>query len=65
MQRKGFGRKLMRSAVEYLQSRGHTGLFVGLDPANDEAKKFYARLGFRRIEIKGELWALDFDQFIL
>lgn len=55
----------MRSAVEYLQSRGHTGLFVGLDPANDEAKKFYARLGFRRIEIKGELWALDFDQFIL
>ncbi|GJJ06205.1 hypothetical protein Clacol_000394 [Clathrus columnatus] len=63
-QRKGYGHKLMASAVDYLRSKGHTGLFVGLDPRNDEAKKFYARIGFQRINREGgEWWSLDFETF--
>ncbi|KAF8513060.1 acyl-CoA N-acyltransferase [Gautieria morchelliformis] len=63
-QRKSYGSKLMASAVAFLQIRGHTGLFVGLDPANESAKKFYGRLGFERIEAEGgEWWGLDFDKF--
>jgi len=54
----------MASAVGYLQERGHTGLFVGLDPKNDEAKKFYASLGFKRVDREGgEWWTLDFIDF--
>lgn len=55
----------MASAVEYLHSRGHRGLFVGLDPTNEEAKKFYRRLGFRRIDEEGgEWWSLNFERFV-
>ncbi|KIJ56272.1 hypothetical protein M422DRAFT_23576 [Sphaerobolus stellatus SS14] len=63
-QRRGFGRKLMAAAVGYLQEMGRTSLFVGLDPKNEEAKKFYANLGFNRINKEGgEWWALDFKDF--
>ena len=54
----------MASAVGYLQERGHRSLFVGLDPKNEKAKKFYAGLGFKRINKEGgEWWALDFQDF--
>ncbi|KAF8528453.1 acyl-CoA N-acyltransferase [Hysterangium stoloniferum] len=63
-QGKSYGRKLMASAVEFLRGKGHSGLFVGLDPANNMAKSFYARLGFERLDKdNGEWWALNFDQF--
>jgi len=63
-QRKSHGRKLMALAVTFLKERGHTGLFVGLHPKNEEAKKFYAKIGFKRIDREGgEWWSLDFDQF--
>jgi ribosomal protein S18 acetylase RimI-like enzyme len=54
----------MASAVAFLQNMGHTGLFVGLDPSNEPAKKFYGRIGFERIEAEGgEWWGLEFDKF--
>lgn len=54
----------MATAVAFLQEKGHTGLFVGLDPSNESAKKFYDRLGFERIEREGgEWWGLDFNMF--
>jgi ribosomal protein S18 acetylase RimI-like enzyme len=50
--------------VAFLKDKGHTGLFVGLDPSNEAAKKFYSRLGFERIDREGgEWWGLEFDKF--
>ncbi|KZT26859.1 acyl-CoA N-acyltransferase [Neolentinus lepideus HHB14362 ss-1] len=45
-QRQGWGRKLMDRAVRYLQEQGLDAVWLGLDPRNDNAKKFYTRLGF-------------------
>lgn len=51
-QRQGWGRKLISVAVEHL--KGETvegnGVWLGLDPRNDGARKFYERLGFSPIE---------------
>ena len=64
LQRKSYGRKLMAAAVSFLKEKGHTGLFVGLDPSNKAAKKFYGRLGFERIDREGgEWWGLVFSHF--
>ncbi|KAH9846982.1 acyl-CoA N-acyltransferase [Lenzites betulinus] len=49
-QRQGWGRKLTARAVEYLRAeRGLKRLWLGLDPRNDDAKKFYERLGFKEL----------------
>lgn len=53
----------MAKAVEFLKDKGHTGLFVGMNPTNEAAKKFYGRLGFERIDEVGEWWKLEFDKF--
>ncbi|KAF8663440.1 hypothetical protein AX16_001010 [Volvariella volvacea WC 439] len=51
-QRQGWGRKLIETAVEYLKGeniRGE-GVWLGLDPRNEDARRFYHRLGFVEIE---------------
>ncbi|KAF5344134.1 hypothetical protein D9758_008821 [Tetrapyrgos nigripes] len=51
-QKQGWGRKLIETAVEYLkgeQVEGE-GIWLGMDPRNTEARKFYERLGFKDIE---------------
>ncbi|KAI0832478.1 acyl-CoA N-acyltransferase [Trametes gibbosa] len=46
-QRQGWGRTLTARAVQYLRDeRGLKKLWLGLDPRNDAAKRFYERLGF-------------------
>ncbi|KAF4602100.1 hypothetical protein EYR40_005302 [Pleurotus pulmonarius] len=49
-QRQGWGRKLIAEVVKSLEERGLRGVWVGLDTRNDNAKKFYAKLGFKDID---------------
>ncbi|TFK75779.1 acyl-CoA N-acyltransferase [Pluteus cervinus] len=49
-QGQGWGRKLIASAVEHLRGLGLDGVWLGLDPRNNAAKVFYARLGFKALE---------------
>lgn len=61
-QRKGWGKKLIGEVVRYLRNeRGLDALWLGLDPRNTEAKKFYARLGFEDMpEAPGAVMGLKF-----
>jgi len=51
-QGQGWGRKLVAKAIEYLKEENveGNGVWLGLDPRNEQARKFYKRLGFERIE---------------
>ncbi len=49
-QHQGWGRRLIGHAVKYLkEEKGLDRLWLGMDPRNANAKKFYARLGFKEI----------------
>jgi ribosomal protein S18 acetylase RimI-like enzyme len=51
-QRKGWGKRLIGTAVGYLRGediRGD-GLWLGFDPRNVDAKNFYERIGFKSFE---------------
>jgi ribosomal protein S18 acetylase RimI-like enzyme len=63
-QRQGWGRKLIGRLVEHMQEEGLDGVWLGLDPKNQDARRFYRRLGFK--EINGEEdnnMGLKFDQW--
>ncbi|KAJ6515749.1 acyl-CoA N-acyltransferase [Mycena sanguinolenta] len=47
----GWGRKMVQTAVDYLKGEGIHRLWLGMDPRNKEARKFYEHLGF--IEFEG------------
>ncbi|KAF4619490.1 hypothetical protein D9613_005343 [Agrocybe pediades] len=49
-QKQGWGRKLIGTAVSFLKCQGLEGVWLGLDPRNEGAKKFYRRLNFKEIE---------------
>ncbi|KAI5123438.1 hypothetical protein M0805_006143 [Coniferiporia weirii] len=50
-QRQGWGRRLIDAAVTYLRDeQGQQRLWLGMDPRNADAGRFYARLGFKPIE---------------
>ncbi|KAK1229510.1 hypothetical protein PQX77_007398, partial [Marasmius sp. AFHP31] len=51
-QKKGLGRKMIERAVEYLKGENveGNGVWLGMDPRNDNARKFYERMGFKPIE---------------
>ncbi|RDB22807.1 Pheromone-regulated membrane protein 10 [Hypsizygus marmoreus] len=51
-QRQGWGRKLITTAIEYLKEENIVGdgVWLGMDPRNEAARKFYLRLGFKNIE---------------
>lgn len=51
-QRRGWGRKLITTAIEYLKGENikGEGVWLGMDPRNASARAFYGRLGFREIE---------------
>jgi len=61
-QRAGWGRRLIDAAAAHLKSEGYKALFVGIDPRNDSARKFYLRLGFEKFEIESgaEFYILQF-----
>ncbi|KAF8897667.1 acyl-CoA N-acyltransferase [Infundibulicybe gibba] len=48
-QRRGWGRKLIARAVEFLNGEGIERVWLGLDPRNHDARKFYERIGFTAI----------------
>ena len=49
-QRQGYGRELIGQLVRWLQEeKGLERMWLGMDPRNVSAKKFYERLGFRAI----------------
>jgi ribosomal protein S18 acetylase RimI-like enzyme len=48
-QRRGYGRALMGELVQALRERGVPGLHLSMDPANENARAFYDRLGFREL----------------
>ncbi|CAA7267748.1 unnamed protein product [Cyclocybe aegerita] len=49
-QNQGWGRKLIAAAMEFLGGEGIDGVWLGLDPRNEGARKFYTRLGFGLVE---------------
>ncbi|KAH9482378.1 Metal homeostatis protein BSD2 [Psilocybe cubensis] len=49
-QKQGWGRKLIATAVRFLAEQGLEGVWLGLDPRNEGARKFYQRLRFVNIE---------------
>lgn len=64
-QGKGWGVKMIATAVEYLREKGIEGMWLGLDSRNVRGKKFYERIGFRGIEgAPGDVWlGLKFADF--
>lgn len=49
-QRKSGGRKLMERAIEHLKGEGIDAVWMGVDPRNHDARKFYDRLGIKKLE---------------
>lgn len=64
-QRQGLGRRLIAEAIKYLrEEKGLERLWLGLDPRNVGARRFYERLGFIPIERAAEgVMGLDFKDF--
>ncbi|GJE84072.1 GNAT family N-acetyltransferase [Phanerochaete sordida] len=64
-QRQGWGKKLIGEVVRSLRDeKGLDTLWLGLDPRNLEAKKFYARLGFKDMpEAPGAVMGLRFEDW--
>jgi GNAT superfamily N-acetyltransferase len=50
-QRKGYGRQLIDMFCDSARKQGAKGVHLGMAAANDEAGKFYARLGFTRFPV--------------
>ena len=49
LQRRGFGRRLIRELLAALRERGVPGVYLRVSPANTGALAFYRRLGFREL----------------
>jgi len=66
MQRQGWGRRMIDQAVNHVRSEGGRGLHLGIDSRNDEARKFYRRVGFESLPSNGigEYYTLNFDNWI-
>jgi len=65
-QRKGLGRKLIGSAVRFLSEKDPSmqGLWVGVDPRNEEGKRFYLKIGGTFYPTShGECYALKFSEW--
>ncbi|KAI0375695.1 acyl-CoA N-acyltransferase [Pilatotrama ljubarskyi] len=64
-QRQGWGRRLIARAVSYLrQERGLSRLWLGIDPRNEGAKRFYEKLGFKELSDAPEgTMGLEFEDF--
>ena len=64
-QGQGWGRKLIGKVVRFLgDEKGLDTLYLGLDPRNENAKKFYSKVGFKEIsEAPGVQMSLSFVDF--
>ncbi|EIM88409.1 uncharacterized protein STEHIDRAFT_130337 [Stereum hirsutum FP-91666 SS1] len=65
VQRKGWGKRLVGFAVGWLRGLGKLeGVWLGLDPKNEGARRFYERLGFEGIEgAPGNCMGLKFESW--
>lgn len=50
-QRRGYGRRLMRTLLQALHDRGVPAVHLAMATANTRARAFYARMGFEEIEV--------------
>ncbi|KZT55080.1 acyl-CoA N-acyltransferase [Calocera cornea HHB12733] len=63
-QRSGWGRKMVNTVVEHLTCKGYTGVWAGIDSRNEEGRRWYVKLGFRRVPSEvGEYWVMDFGRW--
>ncbi|RPD67110.1 acyl-CoA N-acyltransferase [Lentinus tigrinus ALCF2SS1-7] len=64
-QRQGWGRRLIARVVVHLrEERGLEKMWLGLDPRNDGAKRFYEALGFKELPGAPDgTMGLDFKDF--
>ncbi|EJU05154.1 acyl-CoA N-acyltransferase [Dacryopinax primogenitus] len=63
-QRTGWGRKMVHTIIEHLSSKGYKGVWAGIDSRNEAGRRWYIKLGFRRVESEvGEYWVMDFDRW--
>ncbi|KAI0068773.1 acyl-CoA N-acyltransferase [Artomyces pyxidatus] len=63
VQRQGWGRKLVDAAVQHLKGLGIGALWLGMDPRNTEARKFYLKLGYKEIEGPRACVGLKFEDW--
>ena len=49
-QRKGWGRRLIGTAIRHLKETGLKAVWLGMDPRNKAAASFYERLGFHTFD---------------
>ncbi|KAJ7765009.1 acyl-CoA N-acyltransferase [Mycena maculata] len=49
-QGQGWGRRMIETAIEHLKTERVNGVWLGMDPRNESARRFYERLGFVGIE---------------
>jgi len=59
-QRQGWGKILIACVVEYLKGKDVDSIWVGMDPKNENAMRFYRKLGFEDIEAPGAYMGLRF-----
>jgi len=60
--RGGLGRRLLAAAAREGKTRGCKGLILAVEVSNADAARFYARLGFQRIEEERH-WLLPPERF--
>lgn len=64
-QRQGWGRRLISTAIEHLRMHGASRVYLGMDPRNADAARFYERLGFKAIEgAPSNCVGLKFEDFV-
>ncbi|KAF8138450.1 hypothetical protein EV363DRAFT_528376 [Boletus edulis] len=49
-QRKGWGKRLIGTAIRHLKEKGLKAVWLGMDPRNKAAALFYERLGFHMFD---------------
>ncbi|TBU49589.1 acyl-CoA N-acyltransferase [Dichomitus squalens] len=64
-QRQGWGRRLIGRAAEYLREKhGLERLWLGIDPRNEAARRFYERLGYKELPGAPQgTYGLEFKDF--
>jgi len=63
-QGQGWGRKLISVAIKHVQRHHGSALFLGIDPRNDDARRFYKHVGFEHVPTaNGENYVLDFEKW--
>jgi ribosomal protein S18 acetylase RimI-like enzyme len=60
--RSGLGRRLLAAAAREGKARGCKGLLLAVEVSNTDAARFYAQLGFQRIEEERQ-WLLPPERF--